>query len=417
MHITELVQLLDAIPNSPFHTISIESAVLNLLRQLGLSIGKSYLVKIHSDPYGVYLRVRHSKADTKFVWVSHLDHPAIVFDKNGQGHPVGSLGGVGVRGISHIKQGQHPVQVYSPVGELIQASSCEVKGSNLQLVNFDSLPSESVGIWDIETRITQEAISMRSADNHIPTIVALQALERLVANQAEIDVTLILNSVEEVYQLSMMRQMAQKGIPEIDLDFDNQTIFVVLEAMEMMPNLTFSQLNLVDPTYTDGVLLKVNDTSVVFGQLSGSEINRAEAIMLNALNATERKFQYTVSSGTSDATAISIFAGYSNIVCLAIPCRNKHNVSETGEITTEEVLVYDVDTAIEALIASIKVDSLTPSQMLSTELKMSGLMNLSMVDEALVVRKRLLKRNAPRIEHRFYLANTILRKAMLVKAS
>lgn len=83
----------------------------------------------------------------------------------------------------------------------------------------------------------------------------------------------------------------------------------------------------------------------------------------------------------------------------------------------QEVLTYDVQTAIDALISSVQMTKIDEnSDSLSDQLKSSGLLTVDQLEKAESVRRRLLKHNAPRIEHRFYLANTIWRKALLVKA-
>jgi len=239
------------------------------------------------------------------------------------------------------------------------------------------------------------------------------ALESLVNVEAVFDITLILNSVEEIYQLSMTRQMLRDGIPEVGIKFTDQTIFIVLEAMEMIG---VQNTGLPQPNYTDGVLIKVNDAHVVYGQLSSSDSNLAEAMLLTVLKSSDRRYQHTASLGTSDATAIAALSPFPNIACLAIPCQNKHNVATDGAIVAEKVLTYDVHSAIEVLGKMATMQELEPLQeLLSVSLKNSDLVSHPTIKAAANARKRLLKHNAPRIEHRFFLSNSLWRKALLAR--
>jgi hypothetical protein len=104
-----------------------------------------------------------------------------------------------------------------------------------------------------------------------------------------------------------------------------------------------------------------------------------------------------------------------HVACLALPCRNKHNINDNGKIVPEEVRIDDIETAIDLLymcftseLGTKEVSSLRDSLYQSISAEESSL-------RARSIREVLLKRNRPRIENQFYLANTLGKKWQLLK--
>lgn len=413
MELVEIVRVLDGIPNCPFFTSAVSIELQKLLRTL-TSVSDRYDASHFSDAYGLYWRVRtRNTFSTPVALVTHMDHPGIVFDKKGKGVPLGSIGGIGVKRANSILQKTAEVRLFSPNSDFLGVRTVMVYGesNHFQLIGDPPALDETVGIWNVGVPVVHNGeLHCRSADNHVATAIALKALEHLITLNVDFDLTLIFPSLEEIYQLSMTELCIRGGVSV--LDFDEDVVFLVLESMEMLWSEVHErfamQHGLQPPTYSGGPLVKVNDSMAVYGCRSGIQSNMAESALVNAGLNLRIPFQNTVSAGVTDATALSSIGSYPHIAGLAVPCRNKHNISPQGRVVREVVSVRDIEDSVKMLVGSIiNLDTPMAVRGISSMLRQSNLCDLGALRVQGKTRLELLRRNRPRIESGFFLPTSL----------
>jgi putative aminopeptidase FrvX len=413
MVLLDIARQLDIVPNVPFFRGAIEEKIINeIIEPLRYVAGSKYQQTEFRDSYNILIRFKHNKARHQFVIVSHIDHPGFVFNRLGKGFALGSVGGIGNRGVEDIRGNVLPLNLFTVNGIYLGQAVPTLSGTTLHLP-LSTLPtaSEIIGQWAIDTSQQGEFLLMRSADNHAATIVAYEAILKALSSHEEVDVTLVFTTVEEVYQLSATHLFGNPKLRE-SLSLSRDAIYIVLEAMEMT---RWDQSpEAAGPEYDSGPLIKINDGGIVYGDQV--VLNEAEMLLLQASSRVTGNVQYHLSAGSTDATAISIFSGCPHLATLALPCRNKHNVDEGGNIVAERIRIEDIHIATDLLydcltseVEMVAVESLRNSLYREVETEVIAL-------RARNIRSVLLKQNRPRIENQFYLANTLGRQLQLLWA-
>lgn len=349
--ISSMLKVLDSVPNVPFFTGPITKAVKDLAKSLGLT-GSGIHVK--SDSLGLYITLKRGKPTQRIFLCSHLDHPGFVFNQEGNATPLGSVGGLGNQGIASISQ-PTLMDLYQPNGKYLGTTQVTTHGNTL--ISENQVRSNTVGMWYLsETSYSGPQVRMRSADNHVATVMILSTASRVWnSSTQDVDLVLVFTSIEEVFQISMTGMCLKKNVGKPIREDD---CFIVVEAMEMKGG----------PNYSGGPLIKVNDDEVGYGCRANAVENSAEMLLLNA--SAPYRHQHSYSGGYTDATALSLLTNCPNIATLAIPCRNKHNI-QNGVITTEVVQTEDISTGIEILVRAVSLREWSPVGLLSTNLRES----------------------------------------------
>jgi len=394
-----MLEDLDKIPNVPFFTSKVSEALIRICKDIGINEENA---SINEDFLGVSVTIKAGNPNKRIILCSHLDHPGFVFNGNGIGRPLGSVGGIGNLGLSKINK-PSDMDFYSKEGKYVGRSDVRIENGRIFCENLN-LKKNTVGIWHIEnTSFSSPTIKMRSADNHVSTATILYTVSEIINSLKDTELILLFTSVEEVFQMSMTGMCIETGIAGRKINKDD--LFVVLETMEIEP------YNSSVISYSGGPLIKVNDAEVPYGVASRQKVNKSESMLLEA--AVNLKHQHGFSSGHTDALALSLMTDCPNIVTLAIPCQNKHNVTSTGEITTEDVKTQDIDLSITILKKLLKCGYTgETNEILST--KTTG--NLKGLQGRKIERILKYKQNKPRLLMGFYYPENILHWLLLAKA-
>jgi len=359
--LTESIRLLSGAPNVPFFYRPAAKRVLGEIEGIDLDVKG-----VTADEFALYLRLRRGNPYYRVVIVSHLDHPGFVIKGPNLAYPLGS---VGWEGLSTGSSTAEPVRLklYSKSGAfagVAQVISVNDHIPALIIQSGDGIETNYQGMWDIPRFeiVDGNKIRMLSADNIVCTAAALAALAEVAKRPSitNVDLTLVLTFVEEVFQLSASG-IAQRGCTPF-FRFDQDTLIVNLEAMESecTPEQyrVIEQLGLAPPDYTSGVLLKINDLGMVYGQYFPSMPNLAEELLLKAVEGGGVVYQHTITAGVTDATAFSVFPTTRHIATLVIPCVNKHNWGCAGAAPVHEVVrVRDVLNVARLLFRAVEIVS------------------------------------------------------------
>ncbi len=252
-----------------------------------------------------------------------------------------------------------------------------------------SLKRNTVGMWHLaNTTYSGETIRMRSADNHVATAMVLTTVSQIWSSGSSCDIQLVFTAVEEIYQLAMAGLNLRGSIGSED------DCIIVVEAMEMVPHGSGY------PSYTAGPLIKVNDGDVAYGVGANASYNLAEARLLQG--ATHTRHQHAESGGYTDATSVSLLTSCPNIATLAVPCRNKHNVSTSGEVVPETVSYRDVVEGIGILKSAVLLEPVDAEGVLSIQLRSTN------VAQRRRERVRAYRHNRARLAMGFYYPENIL---------
>ncbi|MFZ2664050.1 MAG: hypothetical protein WAX66_01685 [Patescibacteria group bacterium] len=394
-----ILKTLDEVPNVPFFTNKISETVIKICEDMEITkkdvvINKSFL--------GISLTIKIGEPTKRIVLCSHLDHPGFVFNNNGLGRPLGSVGGIGNLGLSEITKPTE-MDFYSSDGEYIGKSKVHIEGNRISCEDLN-LKRNTIGMWHLEdTSFLYPGIRMRSADNHVSTAVILYAVSKIMESLKDMELVLLFTSVEEIFQISMTGVCVEKCVAGKKISQDD--VFIVLETMEIDPY----EVSTID--YNGGPLIKVNDAEVPYGVGSEQKNNKAEAMLLKA--ASGLKHQHGLSSGHTDALALSLMTDCPNIATLAIPCQNKHNVTNLGVVTTENVNTEDVETSIEILKRLLKHGETEETGRLLS-IKTAG--DPKKLHDKKLERILKYKQNKPRLSLGFYYPENIFHWLLLAKS-
>lgn len=372
------------VPNAPYLYSASSKFVAETLASLGFEKSKESQLDGNyylQDQYATYVKIKHGNSPYKLLITTHLDHPFLVLDGKGGGQPVGSIE------MSQLmeQKGEVPIKVYTNSGEFqgvenVQGYS-ELRGKGKVTVTKSiDYPKNSHGIWDIEpVDIRNGVLYMRNADNAINTAVMLSLIGQLASSPPYgTDVEFVFCNLEEVAQISATAIGLRGRTPYSEID--KNTFILVLESANIETrhedNTALEQIRLQPASYDRGLVLRLNDRDVVYGQQIDQE-NLLEHALLDALNATGTTYQQTVLSGVCDATAFTLFTDTAHIASLTIPTRYKHNVDESGRLVHEQLLLRDVDGSsytINKLIQLVaRGDIRHRNDAISNELKRSSL--------------------------------------------
>ncbi len=346
---------LDEIPNVPFFTKVVRRKVVNLAQAFGLN-GRG--VHIWQDSLGLYISLNRGYQKQRIFLCSHLDHPGFVFDEKGTGFPLGSVGGIGNRSVSNLGK-LTLMDLYSPEGQYIDTIA--VSPNNGTLSANKSLKRNTIGMWHLDnTSYSGDTLQMRSADNHVATAMVLATASQIWASKNPCNIQLVFTAVEEIYQLAMTGLCLRNKIGSLN------DCVIVVETMEMIP------YGSGYPNYTEGPLIKVNDGDIFYGAGANTDYNIAEARLLQG--AKSLRHQHSESGGYTDATAVSLLTQCAHVATLAVPCQNKHNVSNAGKIVPEMVSFKDIKEGIKILRNGVLAKIPKHRAMLNTKRKSTNVL-------------------------------------------
>ncbi len=361
---------LGEIPNVPYLYKIAKKEIEKRLQEIGFTRYHSRFHKkkegcfFASDELATYAKIRRGKPNFSLIISSHLDHPGFAIKNSKEGIALGSIGITRLK--KYIEKENIPLKIYGPNGKLITTNAfiTEISKEETKPIIFlktkDKIPSNSYGIFNLPfICIEEEKIKMLTADNVACSAAILQCLKNVIEERNQfknVDLTVVFSYIEEIKQISMTGIAKRKKTPFEDLK--KEMIYIALEAMESEiddnQKEILKKFALPKPNYESGVLIKITDSNLVFGQ-GYLEKNLAEELLLSACKKNNINYQHTISSGTSEGTALSLFNISSNIATLVIPNRHKHNLGDEGEIVSEEIKISDLIDAIKILSTAIKI--------------------------------------------------------------
>lgn len=361
------------VPNAPF----LYSPALRVICQ-EIEVVGSNEVKLAQDEFALYARLYRGHSCHPLVLISHLDHPGIVLKGNQGGI---CLGTVGYERLDRLlKENSIPLRIFDSDGENEQKGQVSKFFFDwgvpwVEIEAEREVKRNSHGLWDVTSfEVIGDKIRMFAADNIVPSAVALEVLQKVVESPLDfenIDVTLIFTYVEEVHQICATG-IAQRGSTPFGL-ITEDSIVIALEAMEAISPSDLPEVFAI-PNYQDGVLIKINDDRVLFGQGFPNEPNLAENLLLQAAQEAKLLYQHTLTGGSTDAKAFSLEGVSPSIATLSIPNQYKHNIGENKEIIAEEVLQRDIEAAVDILTRAIFLaqEGVNPKHPTSLALKLKS---------------------------------------------
>lgn len=360
--ISGYLRTLSSVPNVPFFPNPIRTNLLNIVRGIIKDYPKGR-VSLLSDSYGLYIRFRpQNDNNRKMVFISHLDHPGIVFSSKRIGYPLGNLISNGNRELIDLKD--YCIRLYSPRGDFLGNSSAELNGGRFKLQGKWSIPNNTVGIWDIpDLIINNENIYMRSCDNLVSASILLTIVSSIVKSSIDCDVSFVFTWVEEIMQLSMVNIATAKMIPTTK--FDSSTVFINLDVSEAVHDqkVTFPYTRRkISPT----LFVQLSDGDIHFSVPSKNALNLSEILLKNASEKSQIPIHIGEFRGKSDAFPLALYTKYSNIVSLLIPCENTHNINNLGNISPEVVKTQHVKDAFSLIWSVVKSHGRLPNTILSS---------------------------------------------------
>jgi hypothetical protein len=339
------------IPNAPFLYGAAAKMVRAELGKMGFSDLKDETqpqneLQFTSDHFGIYARIKRGNPRRGIIITTHLDHPFVVLDGRGGGVPLGTIGNSRLKEIAGA--GGIPIKVFSAEGEHItndRIADVILGGKPRVKTEFvTSYPGNTHAIWDMSPIVVnRDKIKMINADNMASTAVALAVLKDLSSGYSDrdIDVEFVFAHLEEIKQSSATAIAMRGNTPFGDLG--NRPI-IVLESATMSTSRAYdevlSKFKLPRADYNSGVLIRVNDANLVYGQRTLSP-NLSEILLLKTADQLGIDYQHTLVDGVCDATAYTLFSPNPSIAGITIPTKYKHNWGPEGDIVHEELRTSD----------------------------------------------------------------------------
>jgi len=373
-------------------------------------------LSIQEDEFATYARVKRGNPNQRVMVVTHIDHPAVVLKDSFSGIALGSVGYDRI--TQHLALSPIPVQVYDPAGNYQQLAYIKDFRTHrgtpvISLQAKKPVQANSHAIWDIlNYEKTNGIIRMLNADNGAVTATAIELL-RESATFNDIDLEVVFAYVEEVHQISSTGIALQGRTPFGTIDAS--TIVINLEAMEVettsLEQEIIAKLGLPYPDYSAGVLIKVNDGQLVYGLHFPNSTNESELLVKQAADRLGICYQYTVTTGSTDAKSFSLFPLTPHIVTLAVPCKWKHNQGPKGEFVPEEVYERDLESTL-ALLKAVTRQCFTSSRpsdySLNAKLKEIGYgLSLTQVAKLRRLRVKIMRAAQPRLRKGVYFDTNI----------
>ncbi len=336
---------LDTIPNTSYFPRAIVRAIHQYLDRLPE-------IQIAEDPYALYAHYTHGSPHYKLVIDTHLDHPGFILLGKGMALPVGTIAEPG--SVQRINEQQRTIPVSfhdqegNQSGEGFLHTLVVKEGSTRLHVHQDyptkPLPVNTQAVVQVPSKQEGSYVLMRSADNLSVTALAISYLQWVVSAHIEGDVTIIFTKIEEVRQVSATAIAQQSRTPFGMLD--NRTQIIVLEAGLVGSTERTRQVeaSMPDLNYEGGTLLRVSDHEWPY-QRDG-QTNLAEALLLHARDAVSTRqavqVQHGPSIGNCNALPYAFFSHCPHVSSLMIPCVNKHNFDQQGQLVAERIAVADM---------------------------------------------------------------------------
>jgi len=352
------------IPNAPFLYEPARRFVINELVQMGFVDAKSehrnqQLEYVHDD-FALYAKIKRRESKHKLIITTHLDHPFVVLDGKGGGTPLGSIGNDRLKKQTETKG--IPVKVYSKDGELVASDT--IVGVNIGsrrtrvITDFqEPYGTNSHAIWAMEPFVVEGGrIKMINSDNMANTAIMLSLIEEIVQDTSEkpIDVEFIFAYLEEIKQVSTTAIALRGSTPFGGIN--SNSLIVVLESASVETleeyEATINSLQMRKANYDDGIIVRINDRGLVYGQRYDTD-NKAENLLLMSAQEAKANYQQTLLSGTCDATSYTLFSKTPHIASITIPTKYKHNTGKQGEMVREEILIRDVNATKNTLLKAI----------------------------------------------------------------
>ncbi len=396
--IRDIVHTISRIPNVPFLWKPMFNVITSLLQRWGVkhfsvAAFKDFEKGVWAHDWrAIYIYIRRGRFLPLTIIDSHLDHPGFVSDGHGRAL---ALGSVGFRRVFEIAR-KDPIKVRffeHNSGELIGEGtlSADKEPGNIRpffLLRSDGglgqIPRNTHVQWALPSFEQRNgAWHLYAADNLVPTAVALALLRSLIRYPEQyphVNALFVFPFLEEIFEISASSIAKSKETPFGKIK--SKPFVVVLESMQVLslprklhenqtidslyerriaedlaiysqgdallsgvadmtiaPHPIYERFSLPYPNYNAGLLIKINDVDVPFGQPDEENLSISRALFL--ARQANIPHQVTVSSGACNGTAYSLFSLSPHIVTLVIPTVYKHNIAVSG-VKREKVLRRDV---------------------------------------------------------------------------
>ena len=227
--LTQIALHLDSYPNTPYCTVSIQTAIKKILN--------AYVpqIRVAEDHLAIYVHYAKGCVKNKLVVDSHLDHPGFILKDRDSAVAIGSIGAADT--VERFNANAPvPVRIFDPQGLGIaegELRNFDYKRGRL-VAGASPIGYQGMVLPNSQAQLLLPALAegeelwLRSADNHAVTAVALVLLNWLCQNQPNGNVTFIFTKLEEVKQVSATL-IARANRTPFGM-FDDQTYIIVLEA-------------------------------------------------------------------------------------------------------------------------------------------------------------------------------------------
>lgn len=299
-------------------------------------------VEVEADRFGNRIaRYRRNGGEASpITFVAHMDHPGFLFEEpavNGGRLLHGRFEG---RVRDEFFPGSS-LQIYAEGGaDPVRATITEASGNRpetddraitVELAGEVSVPA--IGVWDIPApSLDDDILSAVACDDLAGCAAMITALERLVAGEEPVDVTLVFTRAEEAGFCGLLALLAEEEPPSLlNLESD----FISIEISGETPSVQLG----------GGAIIRVGDQASTFAP---HVVNRCHHATIDASVPARRAL---MDRGTCEATPM-IRAGLA-AGGLCIPVRNYHNMNmESGRIDSEKISLGDLNALVDLIVAT-----------------------------------------------------------------
>jgi endoglucanase len=325
-------------PTAPFH----EEAVIAQVRLWA----EGHKVAFAFDACGnVLLRYRRGRAQAKWVFEAHMDHPGFVVRKAARRAVLAEfIGGVRREFFpnARVRFFTGDNSVAARVVSVRQTKKSPFLQCRLELAREVDLREGDIGMWDFPPmRITGRRLSGRACDDVVGSAAVLCAMGEIVAGDAPCDVTALLTRAEEAGFIGTLGACEKATLPK--------DAFVV--AIETSKAQAAASLGA-------GVVVRVGDIIRTFDPSLTAHVSAVAA----ALAKRDRQFKYTrqlMPGGATEASAYMMYGYTATGLCL--PLGNYHNMGPRGRIAPEQIDLDDFESLVKLLVA-LSADKGSPAE-------------------------------------------------------
>ncbi len=331
-----LFKHLTSVPTAPFRETAVTRKLMEWLR-VHLK-GKARVAKRRG---GVVVSYRGA-GDEKpaLALAAHLDHPAFDLSKitakgalahKRGGLPPHLLAGAAVEAFAKDNRDNEPLAL----GVLGEASK---KAPDHYPVTW-TLPPKKGAKLDFAVlslpacEVKKGWLISRSVDDLLGCAVSLEAVRRLAAVKAKVNVTVLLNRAEEVGFVGALDMILSHELPAGDS-------YLSIESSRELPGSRPGK----------GPTIRLGDKASAFDLNLVALLDAAGAVLRKRGTKVQR---LRLTGGTCEATAYQAF-GYES-AGVAVPLVNYHNGWGAKAVAPEMVRVSDVEGAVDLLVETAKL--------------------------------------------------------------